>query len=89
MGPTECFGLTGKSPAWCTLWRRWTLENLYPVLGAFPGGSSDKEPTCRCRKHKRRRFDPWVGKIPRRDPMDRGDWLATVHGVAKSWTRLK
>ena len=20
--------------------------------------------------------------------MDRGDWLATVHGVAKSWTRL-
>ena len=23
-----------------------------------------------------------------RIPMDRGDWLATVHGVAKSWTRL-
>ena len=21
-------------------------------------------------------------------PMDRGDWQATVHGVAKSWTRL-
>ena len=21
--------------------------------------------------------------------MDRGDWWATVHGVAKSWTRLK
>ena len=25
---------------------------------------SCKEPTCQCRRHKRRRFDPWVGKIP-------------------------
>ena len=24
-----------------------------------------------------------------RIPMDRGAWQATVHGVAKSWTRLK
>ena len=23
------------------------------------------------------------------NPMDRGAWQATVHGVAKSWTRLK
>ena len=23
-----------------------------------------KEPACQCRTHKRRRFDPWVGKIP-------------------------
>ena len=23
------------------------------------------------------------------NPMDRGGWLAIVHGVAKSWTRLK
>ena len=22
------------------------------------------------------------------NPMDRGDWQATVHGVTKSWTRL-
>ena len=22
------------------------------------------------------------------DPMDRGAWLTTVHGVAKSWTQL-
>ena len=27
-------------------------------------------------------FDPWVRKIPWRT-MDRGDWWATVHGVAK------
>ena len=33
-------------------------------LRGFPGGASGKEPTCQCRKHKRCRFDPWVGKIP-------------------------
>ena len=30
----------------------------------FPGGTSGKEPACQCRRHKRRGFDPWVGKIP-------------------------
>ena len=30
----------------------------------FPGGASGKEPTCQCRRHKRRGFDPWVKKIP-------------------------
>ena len=30
----------------------------------FPGGTSGKESTCQCRRHKRRGFDPWVGKIP-------------------------
>ena len=30
----------------------------------FPGGASGKELTCQCRRHKRHRFDPWVGKIP-------------------------
>ena len=29
----------------------------------FPG-SSDKEPTCQCRRHKRRRFNPWLGTSP-------------------------
>ena len=29
----------------------------------FPGASG-KEPTCRCRRHKRRRFNPRVGTIP-------------------------
>ena len=30
----------------------------------FPGGASGKEPICQCKRHKRCRFDPWVGKIP-------------------------
>ena len=32
----------------------------------FPGGSSGKEPTCRCGRHRRLEFDPWVRKIPQR-----------------------
>ena len=32
----------------------------------------------------------WVGKIPLNweNPMNRGVWQATVHGVVKSWTQL-
>ena len=35
-----------------------------PAHLGFPGGASDKEPTYQCRRLKRRRFHPWVGKIP-------------------------
>ena len=67
----------------------------------FPGGASGKEPACQCRRCKRLGFDPWVGKIPWRkawqptpvfswkNPMDRGAWWATAHGVAKNQTDLK
>ena len=67
---------------------------------AFPGSISSNEPTCQCRRHKRDRFDSWVGKIPGgghgnplqyfclENPMDRGAWRATAHGVAKSQTQL-
>ena len=30
----------------------------------FPGGARGKDPACQCRRHKRRRFNLWVGKIP-------------------------
>ena len=30
----------------------------------FPGGTSGKELSCQCKRHKRCKFDPWVGKIP-------------------------
>ena len=32
----------------------------------FLGDTSGKEPACQCRRHKRHRFDPWVGKTPYR-----------------------
>ena len=35
-----------------------------PLLRQPQDCASGIEPTCQCRKHKRHRFDPWVGKIP-------------------------
>ena len=34
------------------------------MLMGFPGGASNKESVCQCKRHKRCRFNPWVGKIP-------------------------
>ena len=33
------------------------------INGGFLGGTSGKEPSCQCRRHKRCGFKPWVGKI--------------------------
>ena len=35
-----------------------------PPFQSFPGGTKDKQSACQCRRHRRCRFDPWVGKIP-------------------------
>ena len=48
----------------------------------------------RYRSHRRRGFNPWVEKFPRRrtwppNLRDRGAWWATVHGVAQSQIQLK
>ena len=37
---------------------------LIPTTRDFPIGSSGKEPACQGRRHKRHKFDPWIGKIP-------------------------
>jgi len=60
----------------------------------FLSGASGREPTCQSR---RRRFNPWVRKIPWRrawqscleNPMDREAWQAADHRAAKSQTRLR
>ena len=44
-----------------------------PGLGRSPGGGHGKPLHCSCLEN----------------PMDRGAWRVTVHGVAKSWTQLK
>ena len=54
--------------------QRWTKETRhhraytddYIHIWGFPGSTSGKEPEGQCRRHKRLRFDPWVGKIPSR-----------------------
>ena len=62
---------------------------------SFPGGASGKQPTCQCRRPKRRGFDPWVGKMPEggnghplqysclENPVDRGAQWATVMGLQR------
>ena len=40
------------------------LEPAALSLKGLPWRLSGQESTCRCRKHKRRGFDSWVGKIP-------------------------
>ena len=40
----------------------WSDMILYIQWG-FPGGTSGKEPTWQCRRHKRQGFDTWVSKI--------------------------
>ena len=58
----------------------------------FPDGSAVRI-HLQCRRH---RFDPWAGNIPEgghgnplkysflENPMDRGPWRATVHGLTES-----
>ena len=41
----------------------WLNNNNNTGLG-FPGGAIGKESACQCRRYKRCRFSPWVGKIP-------------------------
>ena len=43
----------GREGGWNFSWQQWS-----------PGGPTGKEPTCHCRRQKRRTFNPWVGKIP-------------------------
>ena len=74
-------------------WRRDRLPT--PVFSGFPGGSDSKESA-----HNAGDLGsiPGLGRSPGgghcnplkysclENPMDRGPWLATVYGVAKSWT---
>ena len=42
----------------------WVTQKRPGQRLSFPGGASGKELACQCRRCKRPRFDPWVGKIP-------------------------
>ena len=75
------------------------MNRMAPWLG-FPGGDSGKELACHCRRWKDLDSIPGLGRSPGgghgnpfqysclENPMDRGTWRATVHGVSKSQTRL-
>ena len=75
------------------------MEHVLYVKG-FLGGTSSEESAYQCRRFKKRRFNPWVGKIPWNrkwqhipvflsgKSMDKGTWQAIVHRVAKGRTGL-
>ena len=58
---------------------------LMPLVG-FPGGASGKEPAFQCRRHRRLRFDPWVGKIPWRRAWQ--PTLLFLPGESHGWRSL-
>ena len=81
---------------WFNFLLHWTvLLEIGRTWSGLPRWLSSKVFICQFRRH---RFNPWVGTILRRrqpfqyfclkNPMDRGAWQATVHGVIKSQTRL-
>jgi len=77
--------------------------SLCTFVRDFPGRPSGKEPACQYNAGdiKDVGLIPELGRSPGegngnplqysclKNPMDRGAWRATVHGVAKSQTRLK
>ena len=96
---SSCFQFFG---VYTQEWNCWVVWSFYVKASAaleegFPGGTVVKESACPCRRCG---FSPWVRKIPWRrkwrplqrscleNPMDRGAWRATAHGVAQSRTRL-
>ena len=42
---------------------KWLSSSSSRNTKGFPGGTSGKEPTCQCKRHKGHRFNPWDGKI--------------------------
>ena len=76
----------------------WSNWPLVPMSLGLPGGDSGKEPTSDAGDFRDvgsiPGFETALGEEKRillqysclENPMDRGAWWATVHGVAKSWT---
>ena len=74
-----------------------TIECIHKTGMGFPGGSDCKESACNVGGFS---LIPGLGRFPEEEndcplqyscmdnPMDRGAWWATVHGIAKSKTRL-
>ena len=76
------------------------LVDHIQIESGFPGGASDKELSCQCRRHKSCEFNPRVGEIPWRRAWqpsilawrilwteEPGElWFIGFHQI---WTRLK
>ena len=70
------------------------------MIASFPGGARGREPTCQAGEARGMGLISGLGRSPEvgngnpfqdyclENPMDRGAWYATAHGVAESRTRL-
>ena len=83
---------------------RYSMVNIISIVVCYiwglPWQLIGKESACQCRRCNRHEFSPWVRKSPWRrkwqpiqyscleNPMERGAWWATFHGVRKSQTQL-
>ena len=106
---TACFGDSSRRISLETWLKAISYAFASPTISfphlcfiGFPGSTSGKEPACQCRRHKRHRFNPWVGKIPWRRAWQptpvfwpgeshgqRSQVGYIIHGVTKSWIWLK
>ena len=86
--PTVCHPIDGSPPG----------SSVMPLFGGFPGGTSGKEPTYQCRRHKETKVPP----LDQEDPLEkkmaihssilawRIPWTEEPGGLqSKSQTRLK
>ena len=71
------------------------LRNFLKLLRSASPMAQRVEICLQCRRHRRLKFDPWLGKIPwgrkcnpLQYPMDRQTQQATDQGVTKSQTQL-
>ena len=58
---------SAPGPSTCLMHPTWAgdlLDTSNITSLGFQGGDSSKDPACQCRRLKRHRFNPWVGKIP-------------------------
>ena len=62
------------------IWEAKSLENWEWLWDNIPRWCSGKKSTCYCRRHKRHRFNSWVGKIPWRRKWQPVFLLGEFHG---------
>jgi len=111
---TICLSALGKCLYWSSAFLKldalffwnWVVCAVYKfliltlIVTRLPWQLSGKESACQCRRCRRHRFNPWVGKITWKriwqpipvllpwKSMNRGAWQVAVHGSKKSRTRL-
>ena len=93
------FVLSRISPSFSVTSLAAPAESKYSIPRGFPGGAGGKEPTANAEDTRDVGLNPESARSPGKgnhypiqyscleNPMDRGAWWATVHGVAKSWTQ--